>query len=263
MVKATYHFRLTKGGGTPVCDAYLERLNAAKYDIPPYCDIPEDDSISGFSKLKRVAISPDDAAELWPSIYMFETRQAEAPSVEASTPELREVISLGAAWAKNQFGVKVSAWRYDPPVSLNNDGKAHNLLIYRDSHYIDGFDGKCGWAGYERAPATGYRQAHIGYLLTPDSRKIDFAATRQLLPQPKRAGELAGAEPGRRIGYFFGIFEFQDVYYMETFFEQYGGDFEGKRVGAASLDNTLAVFLRRNRETRQICEYEMSQISAK
>jgi len=56
-----YHFQLTKGAGTPVCDAYLERLNTTEYKKPPYCDRPESNAVKGFTKLNRVRLSPKEA----------------------------------------------------------------------------------------------------------------------------------------------------------------------------------------------------------
>ncbi len=179
MVKATYRFRVTKGRGAPVCDAYLERLNTAKYDIPPYCDIPEDGSTSGFTKLNRLAITPDEAASIWPAIYLFATRQRDLPPRESWLPEEVSIFAAGSAWARAQIGSRLVAWKYDPPVSVNNDGKPDNVLIWRDSRTLeDGFSGKCGWVSYENAPPTGQRQPQIALILTPDDKKVDAPATK-------------------------------------------------------------------------------------
>jgi hypothetical protein len=49
-----YPFKLTKGRGIPVCEAYLQRLNSTLYSTPPFCGRPENNSVPGFEALTRV-----------------------------------------------------------------------------------------------------------------------------------------------------------------------------------------------------------------
>jgi hypothetical protein len=56
-----------------------------------------------------------------------------------------------------------------------------------------------------------------------------------------------------------GFFKYQDLYYFEAFYSEWTGDIEGKRIEGPSLVNTLAVFLRKDGLTQQVCEYQMSE----
>jgi hypothetical protein len=65
----------------------------------------------------------------------------------------------------------------------------------------------------------------------------------------------------RPIGKNMGIFQFERIFYLDTFFDPWG-DFQGRRRNDPSvsrddpeIQNRLAVFLRRGDETRQVCEY--------
>jgi len=52
------------------------------------------------------------------------------------------------------------------------------------------------------------------------------------------------------------IFKYRGIFYFDTFFDGGGwADFDGKRANLASLHNHLAVFLRQEGRTREICEY--------
>lgn len=116
-----YTFQLTKGAGTAVCDAYLMRLNETRFKDPPYCDIPEDDSIPGFSKLRRVRLKPDEVASLWGSVYWFSNWQRQVPVGEAAASEV----------GRNQDDRVLVAWRYEPQLSLSNDGRPEDVIIWR------------------------------------------------------------------------------------------------------------------------------------
>ena len=41
-----YRFKLARGHGLPVCEAYLQRLNMPLYPRPPYCGRPESDALA-------------------------------------------------------------------------------------------------------------------------------------------------------------------------------------------------------------------------
>src|ERR1700722_643360 len=118
---STYHFALTKGHHLPVCEAFLKRLNAAQSPKTPYCDIPEDDSVPGFTKLNRVSLSADEVTRLWSHIFWFTKAQDE--SITRKDEPSVNVASL--------LGTDLLAWRYDPPVSLNNDGQPDNVVMWQ------------------------------------------------------------------------------------------------------------------------------------
>jgi len=54
-----------------------------------------------------------------------------------------------------------------------------------------------------------------------------------------------------------GFFKYQDLYYFDTFFDSWG-DTKNKRRKDKNIGNTLAVFLHKDGETKQVCEYLMT-----
>ena|SRR5271167_3447519 len=119
--KATYHFIMIKGRDIPVCDAYLKRLSATRFQQSPHCNIPENDSIPGFGKLNRVSLTADEVVNLWSHIFWFTKTQDQFVASDQWPPEN----------ARDLVGRELLAWRYDPPVSLNNDGRPDNVLIWQ------------------------------------------------------------------------------------------------------------------------------------
>ena len=60
------------------------------------------------------------------------------------------------------------------------------------------------------------------------------------------------------------VFRYRNQYYWDTFFDGNGWpDFDGKRKKDKSLPAHLAVFLRQQGRTRQMCEYVYDESSAK
>jgi len=125
-----YRFSLVKGGGTPVCTAYLQRLNLTVYPRPPYCDRPESDEVPGFTILKRVYLHQTETVPL-PDL-LFKLWNPPNPA-------------LSGNWA---FGPNdMQAWRYGAPVDIANNRRPLNILVWRGAGLSGGFP--CG------APGTG------------------------------------------------------------------------------------------------------------
>jgi len=252
MLKANYSFRITLGRGVAVCDAYLKRLTTAVFSEPPYCDIPESTSVSGFTQLKRIPLSPSQAEELWPTIYMFVTRQRELPPRKAWLPEESKIFADGAHWTREHLGQSVRPWKYEPAISLRNNGKPDNVLVWRDNvAFGDGNDfSKCGWIGTPMASESGYHERQLAFVLTPDDRTIDQVATRHFFGHPV---DTPGPFPA--LGDQIGFFEFESTYYVEAFLGERVGEYLGNQHW--STEDTLAVYLTQGNETKEVCEYQM------
>jgi hypothetical protein len=93
-----YLFKLTKGAGTPVCEAFLQRLNTTKYLRPPSCGIPENDSIPGFSKLNRVMLTKDEVERLWSHVLWFTRIQNEAAGDSPGWPSSMALAFALEVW---------------------------------------------------------------------------------------------------------------------------------------------------------------------
>ena len=275
-----YHFRLTKGSGTAVCEAYLKRLNITEFEKPPYCDRPENDSIPGFTRLNRVSMSPSDVRDLYPIVWRFLSlanrkgidwasmdyqRELARSGQFKMTPETLEALNIdwSHGWGK--------VWRYDPPVDIDNDGVLDNIEIWEGSALPTGVGGrKCGDDGY---PITHYgtliRQPQIAFVIAGDNEWLDVPKTIAVFRHPEVGypirlnSKWILSEDFRPIGRSIGIFEFEGVYYFDTFFDGWG-DFDGKRRTVytrhkdENIVNTLAVFLHKDGKTRQVCEYQMT-----
>ena len=246
------HFRLTRGVGLPVCEAYLQRLNRIPFDYmnQPYCNRPEDDSVPGFSKLVRVPLSPSEVNRLYRVAYNFQfpPNQAEADGIRA--------YRFGQVDMTKYVGNGLMAWRYDPPIDLNNDGVPDNIIVW---HGVDhgGYIGGCG--------IDGRRNAQLPLVFKYGDEEIDSKATKAIVAHPVQkydptlnTGNLYGSATNfRPIARSIGVFKYRDKYYFDGFFDIWG-DAKNERRGRPALANTMAVFLNQDGISRQICEYHLS-----
>ena len=249
-----YHFRLVKGTGTSVCDAFLRRLQMTTFRSPPYCGIPESNAVKGFGLLKREYLSREQMSVLWPRVFGF----------MRFSRQMDDVPGWPRAELDGRVGLNTFAWRYNPPVSLENDGSADRVVVWH-GYGADDFQGtaKCGEETMVGTQTVQYRASQVGFILTTDDEHIDETRTRAFFGHPygrstesKSIGtSSAGFGP---LGLSEEIVEFDGLYYVATFYDALNGDFSGSRVNDPELQNTLALLLRRNGATTQVCEYEMS-----
>lgn len=262
-----YHFDLTKGVGTAVCDAYLKRLNTTDYTSPPYCDRPEQTTVPGFTPLHRVALTAEEVYDLSPRVNQFMGLGHQGSKEEDEAWEAKRK-SLGLAPTRTLEAVKqllqrgqTRVWRYDPPTDINNDGTPDNIVVWQGTP-VSHFLGVCGVVASLGPDAQLYdRQSQVVFVLAPSNDRLDIPKTRTIFGHPSGGYRLPDGTLStkfRPIGETIGIFEYQDHYYFDTFFDNTWGDFHNKRVGDPKLANTLGVFLRQHSETKQICEYHMT-----
>jgi len=255
-----YSFHLTRGKALPVCQAYQKRLDRTLFERTPRCGIPEDDSVPGFSRLNRIYLSKDEIERLWPAMWSFVSRSHESDAPDPGWP---------ASAARARVGDSLFAWRYLPLLSIDNNGNPDNILVEQGVGlgFSNGMPLQCGQAvtyGPQSVTQT-LELEQTPLVLTTDSNRIDEARTRTLFAHPKGQtvhtrtnGDLT-LEGFRTIGNPMGFFKYQDLYYFEAFYGEWTGDIEGKRIEGPSLKNTLAVFLRKDGLTQQVCEYQMSE----
>jgi len=242
-----YQFELTSGSGVPVCEAYLQRLNQTQFSSPPYCGRPESSLVPGFVVLKRHRL---DRAEF---VAIF----ADAVNLIGNHPP-----QFGYVPRRNSNGSETlvppplglpdgfvpSAWSYDPPINIENDGRPKNVVIWTDeNHQIPTCGVPDGGSGLAE------RTGRWGIILSPDGRQVDRVESevvfgRARLPPPG----VPGYWP---IGDEVSIFSYQGLTYFDTFLDPQLGDFEGHRVRDSSLSDILGVFLRRQGRTQQVCKY--------
>lgn len=284
-----YHFKLTKGKGTLVCDAYLKRLNATEFDEPPFCGIPENDSVEGFTLLKRMPLALDDIHDLNPIVAHF-LRSANNKSLDWTDMNLQQKIVVDAIKSRVRVGNTImekdentqkssgksllqiqfdggiaKIWRYDPPIDIDNDGVPDNVEVWHGAALANGVEGRqCG--GEDFSGNGLMRQPQVVFVVTGNDDRLDVAKTEKIFGHPvggyplydKRIKRWEMSEDFRPVGENISIFKFQDSYYFETLFSSWG-DFEGKRRKDKNIGNTLAVFQHKDNKTKQVCEYLMTE----
>jgi hypothetical protein len=210
---ATYSFRLTQCKGTPVCDAFLKRLQTAKFTSPPYCGIPDDTAIKGFTPLHPVQLTEKEVTGLFSKVEWFTYKQNQnVGPYPGATQEVRMY-----------FGHTLFTWRYEPPLSIGNDGEREDVLVWQGTGlYYDDSELPCGWpaSGASEIP---YRTRRIALILTADNGAIDEERTKELLGLPNNKNSFPGIPLAfRPIGYEMGFFQFRGLTYMDAFGETVG-----------------------------------------
>lgn len=270
----TYRFKLTKGKGIPVCDAYLKRLNTTEYDSPPYCGRPENDSVKDFALLHRVPLSPADVHDLYPIVWNF-MLSANRKNLDWSDINLQRqltqtgqgrLIGPGEKLIQMEFdGGRAKIWRYDSPIDIDNDGVPDNVEVWEGGALSTGVGGAhCGEDFTPQISTTSLRQPQIAFVISGNNDRLDVLKTEQIFAHPNGGYRLYNkveqkwvvGSRFRPIGNSIGIFKYQDLYYFDTFFDSWG-DFDGNRQKDINIGNTLGVFLRKDGKTRQVCEYLM------
>jgi hypothetical protein len=242
-------FKLMKGHGIPLCEAYLQRLNAIVYSDPPYCDRPENDAIPGFKVLDRVPLETQEMIEMSGSLF----KRWVQPNPH-----------LTASWQIDERGAMgIGAWRYKETIDLGNNGQPQNVLVWQGYGLSGG--PMCGRPANNKGPEIGWRPRQLPLVLQQDNKSIDEQKTAEIFGSQGKADWVVdrpwvpkdGVFPFRPIGRSIGIFEYRGIIYFDTFFDLTGDD-QGKRAGVPRFANTLGVFLRKHERTSEICEMEMA-----
>jgi|GEM_PF-3322439 len=258
--KSVYHFELKKGGGTPVCEALLQRLNQTHFEAPPYCDIPEDSTVPGFEWLQRKTPSERKEHQLYSHAEVFSSTggggQDYTPAAEDYLYD-RRYTGAGSPFSK-------VIWLYGSPLDMENDGHPRDILVWQGLGHLPG---PCGT---RVSPGSGNysRVAQQAFVLSGNTGRIDEDETRDLFYRPRERPKVPG-DNYTPIGLTTSIFEYRGTYYFGGFYDAYrglDGDFSGERkwknsretTFSSGLANTFDLFLRQNRKTRLVCDYVMT-----
>lgn len=243
-------FTLIKGHGNPVCEAYLQRLNVTDYTqnfptVPaPYCGIPENAQIPGFTMLHRVPLTSAQLVELSGDVYKWWERPN--PRLTADWNATPEQVRLGG----------LSAWRYEPSLDINNDGQKQDVTVWR-GYGLSGAAGRCG-EPINQNYAWGVRWQQLP-LIMKRGLQIDTARTAEIFGRVFMNGsreESPAQHPFTPVGFFVTPFVYKETTYFSAFFDD-DGDYEGKRRGVWKLWNVLGVLARNRGRTQELCEYQL------
>jgi len=263
-----YRFSLTKGRGSPVCEAYLQRLSQTEFRHQAYCDRPESDVVPGFGKLNRENLSIPEMNRIVPQFQIIRYIRSNL-SADMIVAMNRSGGVYGGGLPPPGTGIlreslpPRSSWRYSPLVDIDNDGTPDHVWIYSEESQT--LNDCLTYAGNN---AVEVRAEHIALVVTPDESTIDQRKTIAIFGHPdggyrvptqfvQSAGFPPFMKSFRIIGGSYGIFEYRGLYYFDTFFDGDAdeGDFEDRRKSDRGLEDTLGVFLRQRGTTRQVCEY--------
>lgn len=234
-----YTFSLIKSRDDQVCSAYLKRLNAFKYGVgtgrePPYCDLPEDDSIPGFTRLSRIPLPIDERRRLIREVYNFTHPYSKVPLTEEHD-------------FFDSTKIEGPVWIYSPQIDIENDGRPDKVIVWR-GWGVDVGTQSCG-IPYKVNGGYAWRPAQQVLLLSSDGVSIDTIRTNEIFGHDPSSSDF------NPIGRTINVFKFNNKYYFSAF--QYGpASFNGGR-SEPEIADSLIVFMRVSGKTQQLCEYRM------
>ena len=209
-----YEFAIKKGAGIPVCDAYLRRLNATEFEAPPFCGLSESSKIPGFSFLHRVPLTPAETERLYPRIVSFLGTQMSTPPHPLDTYNM--------AWARSGGGgPAIFAWRYDPPIDIDNDGTSRAVVVWSGPPF-ENSNRPCGSVPEDPRLTQPLRWARLAFVVTPDGRGLDDARTLATFGRPPTGAPKT--IQFQSIWLSLDIFRYGDEMYFDTFLDEPGQD---------------------------------------
>ena len=260
------HMRLAQGSGVPVCEAYLQRLNQTVFREPPSCGRPENSQVPGFTRLNRVALRAAQVNRNYAQVFNLSHMTNDNGKLVIPPAERND---LAAIWSRNgrlDDGVDalvepadVSAWRFEPPVDIDNDGVPDSVVIWRS------FPPQ--WSLGMPVEACGVKTdsshvspefTHVPLIFSPDYALVEpektltiFGGSMPLSPQLEaNRGRLGTAVPYqwlRPVGDSIEVFEYGGKYYFDTT----ASDGSNLLTDADRID----VYLRQQGTTQKVCAY--------
>jgi hypothetical protein len=232
-----YAFKLTKGTGVPVCEAYLQRLNQTDFDSPPYCGRPESELVPGFALLHRRWLTLDQYRPLWSDVHDL-ARNAPLHSgyVRQKNPDGSETLLPPPLKVAANFAP--AGWLYDPRIDIDNDGEPDNVVIWSGNDRSDALE--CG--GPNSRNGLPIRGDSEGLILTKDL-KLDPVRTLEVFGRFRYLSSHVGWP---EIGGEFSVFRFRDLFYFDTF----------SSPDTDATPHTLLVYVKTNSLRQNVCKYD-------
>lgn len=177
-------FKLSKGRGVAVCDAYLNLLSTTSFNQIPFCGRPEGNYGGGFERLERRNLNAPEIHSFFNRVHGFmywgdqnhlgrvfhpgigrdarEQWNGELESEDTINEELND------DW--------IHAWTYVSPLDINNDGVPKNILIWQGYGATDK-GGTCGGL-YASKPWNFPYMQQRAFILSSGGEAIDEAQTK-------------------------------------------------------------------------------------
>jgi uncharacterized protein YecT (DUF1311 family) len=248
-----HRFRLMRGRGTDVCEAYMAMLRGTYFKRPPYCDRPEPTDVPGFTPLERVALDANSVLAIAAVEQQFMSGEMDL-GVYRTTPD-----ADGASVAKqfSSFPEDPSPSQFATPVDIDNDGLA-DRVVYWPEHRA-----KCGDIFPMTVAGRSFVASRRAFALDLQGR-LDVLRTRELFGHPypyvvSIRDETSGVLRARVIQKFrpmtwmFTFTKYRGTFYFDGRMDEWG-DFENSRREDRALLDIIGVYERRNSKTVQHCE---------
>jgi len=256
-----YEFRLKAGAGTPVCEAYLQRLNQSTYLYPPYCrwDVSQSDATPEFSPVKREPLAPE---QLWALIgkgYEFLGSQEDNRTRAAlrrydsagnlvydpdySLADVRAILA-----GTHPSGLNFSAWLY-PKIDINNNQKPVATMLW-----VGGVTARATCTpGWDPAVTRGSnRYQSYAFILRSNNSDVNDIETRAVFGSDRNPPIGQQFMP---VGDDIEFFSYRNAIYFDSFRAASRDEVEGR--SRSSRYRTLEVFQRHGTENKRICSYEV------
>ena len=253
-----YHFELTQGKGTPVCEAYQQRLNQTEFYAPPYCGRPESTLVPGFAALQRRYLTTDEYKALYfdaqdvlnnnPLHYEYKRQQNADGSITLVPPRERRYS-----------GFTPGTWTYDPPADIENSDNADYVIMWTpdDRYYSD-----CGTAGNPNGGVV--RGSDAGVVMSAKDKSINRDASYAVFGRSNLESLANYRNSYMEFSTEFGVFRYRGFNYFDAMFNPASyrehRDFVGKdgqKTHDPNLSDTLVVFLYTHHERKDVCEYQV------
>jgi hypothetical protein len=263
----TIRVKLTQGHGVPVCEAYLQRLNQTVFHEPPSCGRPENAQIPGFTRLNRVPLTVGQVNSNYIRVYNLSHPTFYNDNLVEPPADRKDLVAIWMLRGQKGDEVKaitdpadIAAWRFDPPVDIDNDGVPDSVVIWRGYPPLWSLGmpvDACGVLTDSHRPFPHLDQVPL--IFTPGYTGIDLAKTIEIfndpavhLPQLETDRSRLGTElPYRWIqprGAVVDVFEYRGKYFSDTT--------KSDRSNRQIDENQIDVYLNERGTTQKVCEYQ-------
>lgn len=262
-------FRLVRGRGVEVCEAYLAMLRGTYFERPPYCDRPEPADVPGFTPLERIPLAADSVLSIATADNKFQSGELD-PTNYPTTPDSSSVEFARTSESHPQAPVQFAS-----PMDIDNDGTPDQVAYWPDpwNRFHCGSE-----VGFQK-DGSPYYAPRRGVALDAKGR-FDVSRTHELFAHPNpraitifddktRTTKVIEIKSYWPIARMITFTKYRDTYYfdgmMDSFrdLEQERADKQPMRNGRpdyrlsrseALLYDTIGVYERRNSKTVRQCE---------
>ncbi|WP_139351652.1 hypothetical protein [Rhodanobacter sp. C06] len=208
-------------------------------------------------------MSEANIVTLFPKVFSFTYKQnQDIVPPEATNAEIENYIKVGA----------IRAWKYVPWISLKNDGKTDDVVVWQGSGVYPGLSGnaRCGEVNEVMDPPDGARTEQIILVLSGEGNAIDEQETRRLFGNPGPSSlyirafkGVDGVSPFGPLGHEMGLMKYKGTSYIYVFgaaaqsSQISKSDQAEKRIWSEAL-NTLSLYRWVGDANREVARYAMT-----